>query len=144
MYFVDRNKIEQQLQFIEKLLQIYSTFPKVSDAIEKLAFERLAHVLVEAVIDVGNAMIDGFIMRDPGSYEDIIEILLDENVLSKEEAHQLIEMVKLRKTLVQQYTDIDHAQLAEVIEGNKQALEKFPARVRDYLNTQLGPVTAFR
>ncbi|GAA3319942.1 hypothetical protein GCM10020331_028930 [Ectobacillus funiculus] len=29
-------------------------------------------------LDVGNAIIDGFIMRDPGSYEDIIDILVDE------------------------------------------------------------------
>lgn len=29
-------------------------------------------------------MIDGFIMRDPGSYEDIIDILVDERVIPKD------------------------------------------------------------
>ena len=29
-------------------------------------------------------MIDGFIMRDPGGYEDIIDIMEDEKVITKE------------------------------------------------------------
>lgn len=33
---------------------------------DRLALERTASVLIEAVIDVGNQMIDAFIMRDPG------------------------------------------------------------------------------
>lgn len=40
------------------------------------------------MLDVGNAVIDGFIMRDPGSYEDIIDILQDEKVISEEKAMQ--------------------------------------------------------
>ena len=35
------------------------------------------------MMDVGNLMIDGFIMRDPGSYEDIIDILIDEKVITQ-------------------------------------------------------------
>ena len=35
---------------------------------------------MESMMDVGNLMIDGFIMRDPGSYEDIIDILVDEKL----------------------------------------------------------------
>ena len=31
-------------------------------------------------------MIDGFIMRDPGSYEDIIDIMEDERVITTEMA----------------------------------------------------------
>ena len=34
-------------------------------------------------------MIDGFIMRDPGSYEDIIDILMDERVISAEEGQAM-------------------------------------------------------
>lgn len=51
--------------------------------IEKKALERIVHLLIENVLDVGNAMIDGFIMRDPGSYDDIIDILVDEKVVKK-------------------------------------------------------------
>ena len=50
---------------------------------EKLALERVNYLLIESIIDVGNSMIDGFIMRDPGSYEDIIDILVDEKVMER-------------------------------------------------------------
>ena len=38
--------------------------------------------VIESIIDVGNTMIDGFIMRDPGGYEDIIDIMEDEKVIT--------------------------------------------------------------
>ena len=49
----------------------------------QLALERMVQISIDSVLDVGNAMIDGFIMRDPGSYEDIIDILLDEKVITE-------------------------------------------------------------
>lgn len=34
-------------------------------------------------------MIDGFIMRDPGSYDDIMDILVDEKVVTEKEGDEL-------------------------------------------------------
>ena len=42
-------------------------------------------------------MIDGFIMRDPGSYEDIIDIMEDERVITTEMAVPLKKVIELRK-----------------------------------------------
>ena len=44
-------------------------------------------------------MIDGFIMRDPGSYEDIIDILDDEKVITTEMSEGFKKIVSLRKNL---------------------------------------------
>ena len=85
MYFVDRSKIEETLKFFDTLLTEV-TQSAYQSTLEKLGLERLAHMLVESIIDVGNMMIDGFIMRDPGSYEDIIDILVDEKVLPEDES----------------------------------------------------------
>ena len=41
-------------------------------------------------------MIDGFIMRDPGSYDDIIDILEDEKVIQSEQAIPLKAFISLR------------------------------------------------
>lgn len=73
------------MQFIEHLLKEYKEL-KVDSYQEKLALERLVQLLIESIIDVGNMMIDGFIMRDPGSYEDIIDILEDEKVIPQSES----------------------------------------------------------
>lgn len=84
MYFVDRNQVEKALVHIEALLELYKKEDNwEEDLIHTLALTRLSHDIIEAIIDVGNTMIDGFIMRDPGSYEDIIDIMDDEKVITE-------------------------------------------------------------
>lgn len=112
--------------------------------IEKAAQERLVHMTIESILDVGNSMIDGFIMRDPGSYEDIIDILVDEKVISEVNGHSLKDLIQCRKALVQLYTDIDHRELYKQFSGGIQALSLFPNNIRDYLTNELGPVSAFK
>ncbi len=82
MYFIDRQKINETLAHMESLLALFEGHQKWNESkIHALALERIAHTLVESIIDVGNSMIDGFIMRDPGSYDDIIDIMEDEKVI---------------------------------------------------------------
>ena len=82
MYFVNRSEIEQILDYYNEVLEVLDKQPQYSNKlIDRLALERSIHVLIEVILDVGNKMIDGFIMRDPGSYYDIIDILIDEKVI---------------------------------------------------------------
>lgn len=97
MYFVDRQKIEAQLAYIESLYEAVTSFHSMGDIIQRLALERLAQGWIEAIIDTGNQMIDGFIMRDPGSYEDILAILEDEKVIPEEVFTGLTRLIQLRK-----------------------------------------------
>lgn len=80
MYFVDRSKIEATLKHIDALLEEVKHI-NLTNRTEELALERAVHMIIESILDVGNMMIDGFIMRDPGSYHDIIDILIDEKVI---------------------------------------------------------------
>lgn len=144
MYFVDREKIEKQLQYIEAQAAIFESADHWTTPLEKLALERIGQVLIESVIDVGNAMIDGFIMRDPGSYEDIIDILLDEKVVGETEANHLKEVILYRKELVRNYTMLDHGELLSILQRNLDVLKDFPNQIRRYLDEELGPVSAFR
>lgn len=143
MYFVDRKKITQTLNYMETTLALYKGQQSWSGPLSKLALERIAHGLIEAVIDVGNNMIDGFIMRDPGSYEDIIDIMADERVIKVEDQEPLKTLVRYRKNLVQLYISIDHAELEKILEEEYDALTAFPDQVRAYIETELGPVSAF-
>lgn len=100
--------------------------------------------MIECILDVGNDMIDGFIMRDPGSYDDIMDILTDEKVVAEEEGNKLKQLISSRKQLVQEYQHADHQELFALITSNKDVLKAFPVRVRTYLETELGPVSAFK
>ena len=144
MYFVDRHKIEQHLRTLEKHIGIFKQSGLTQSDVELLALERLAQVLTDSVLDVGNLLIDGFIMRDPGSYDDIIDILLDEKVITADMEGQFKRILPLRKMIVQDYLEMDHDKIRTVFQANLAAFEQFPDRVRNYLQTELGPVSAFR
>ncbi|MDU0075122.1 MULTISPECIES: DUF86 domain-containing protein [Bacillus] len=144
MYFVDRNNIEQTLRFFETQLALFDSTPAWQSDIEKRALERISHLMIECILDVGNDMIDGFIMRDPGSYDDIMDILTDEKVVAEDEGNKLKQLISSRKQLVQEYQHADHQELLTLITLNRDVLKAFPARVRTYLETELGPVSAFK
>lgn len=144
MYFVDREKIEEILQYIENQIFLLQSNNKWETNIEKAALERICHTIIEGILDVGNAMIDGFIMRDPGSYDDIIDILEDEKVITKEMGEGLKAIVKFRKSLVQDYTNVEHSTLFRSFVEEISILKQYSGKVREYLLNELGPVTAFR
>src|SRR5690625_7270613 len=78
MYFVDRQEIRDTLDYIEELLMTFKNQETFETNVEKQSLERMTHMLIESVLDVGRMMIDGCVMRDPGSYEDIIDIRSEE------------------------------------------------------------------
>lgn len=144
MYFVDRNKINDTLQHMDQLLEVFNERSEWTETIvEQLALERLTHVVIESIIDVGNAMIDGFIMRDPGSYEDIIDIMDDEEVITDDMVEPLKAVVALRKEIVQQFTNMNHLAMYTAMQKSMPALQNWSKRVNYYLENELGPVSAF-
>lgn len=64
MYFVDRSKIEKTLGFFEHQLALFDSQTDWQSEIGELALQRIGHLLIECILDTGNDMIDGFIMRD--------------------------------------------------------------------------------
>lgn len=143
MYFVDREFLEQLLEHIEKNINFLKENSNWDGPLEKLALERVVHILIESILDVGNTLIDGFIMRDPGSYEDIIDILLDEKVVTLEDEVPLKALVAFRKSLIQNYLEIDHVQMLQSLKEHIEKIEQFPNQVRGYLENELGPINAF-
>ncbi|MFB9757105.1 DUF86 domain-containing protein [Ectobacillus funiculus] len=143
MYFVDRKKIEQTLQCLEQTMAVFSAKEEYVQQIDQYALERMAQLMIDCILDVGNAIIDGFIMRDPGSYEDIIDILVDEKVVQPKEGEGLKEVIRLRKMLVQDYISVQHEQVIAALQEQRAVIEAYPSHVRRYLEQELGPVSAF-
>lgn len=142
MYFVNRQKIEETVVCYETALRQSKevTGDPVTTA---LAMERIGFLIIESVIDIGNSMIDGFIMRDPGSYEDIILILEDEKVIDGPLATSLKKLVALRTLIVRSFTQSSMAEIRAVLETEEAELRRFPEAIRRYIETELGPVSAF-
>ncbi|WP_033542644.1 DUF86 domain-containing protein [Planococcus sp. CAU13] len=143
MYFIDRSKITETIAYMNSLLELYEKKEKWTGLEDQLALERLTHNIVESIIDVGNSMIDGFIMRDPGSYDDIIDIMTDEKVITPEMDAPLKRVIGLRKSLVRDFMKMDHGNIREVLDGSLAALKAFGPKVEHYLVHELGPVSAF-
>jgi uncharacterized protein YutE (UPF0331/DUF86 family) len=144
MYFVDREKIEQTLNYLDSHLALLESKTVWETPVELLALERVTHMVIESILDSGNAIIDGFIMRDPGSYEDIVDILMDEKVVTNEMGTGLKIIVALRKSLVQNYLEIQHDELGKILSQQMDTLKVFSSKVREYLKNELGHVTAFK
>ncbi|GIN19828.1 MAG TPA: DUF86 domain-containing protein [Bacillus bacterium] len=144
MYFIDRERIEKTLLYMEEQLQLFEGKNEWETEVEKMALERIAQTVIESILDTGNAMIDGFIMRDPGSYDDIIDILNDEKVITNDMSKSLKSVISFRKMLVQEYIEVNHKQVKSMLTEESDALKQFPPKVRDYLTNELGPVSAFK
>lgn len=144
MYFVDQKKIEEHLVFLDHQIELFESQQTWNTDIEKAALERIIHMTIEAILDVGNHMIDGFIMRDPGSYEDIIDILEDEQVINKEMSAGFKRIIMFRKNLQQHYTNVDHIKLEKAFQQELPLLKRFSSNIREYLIHALGVVTTFK
>lgn len=139
MYYVNQEQIERRL----------SAIPEIAEALRKTAVswdggilegfvqERGLHLAIEIVTDVGSYLIDGFIMRDASSYEDIMDITHEEKVMTDEVYNVLLELVRLRKPLVQEYYDWPRHELHPLTTVLPDTLEQFAAGVRDYLKREL-------
>lgn len=137
MYGIDFKRIEDQLAYLRTCLNVLDEVIPLESQPAQFAAARALHVAIECVTDIGNALIDGFFMRDPGSYEDIVEILKDESVLPEEEGEQIKRLVECRRKLVVQYTDVDKKEL-ERLTALADALKPFSRRIGEYLKQELG------
>ncbi|MFC4404844.1 DUF86 domain-containing protein [Gracilibacillus xinjiangensis] len=143
MYFVDVNKLDKKLKYFDQKLTLYHDMTYNTE-LDKLALERLAHVLIETILDIGNMMIDGFVMRDPGSYADIITILVDEKVLTQAEEDAYQTLINTRKNLVSDYENVDHASIQLILDKNFKIYEQFSQKIRKYLENETGVANTFR
>lgn len=140
MYDVNRERIDRRLAFLAVVTGVVERFPEVpdkADSITRFAAERAVHLATECVTDIGSDLIDGFVMRDAGSLEDIIDILHGEQVFGKDLHAFLISLVKWRKPLVQNYDGLDAVKLYEMAFQLKVELPRYIEAVRNYLAAEL-------
>lgn len=116
MYDINFSRIHSQANYLSTCINVLEEVGIPTTKVEQFAVMRSFHIGVECVIDIGNTIIDGFIMRDPGGYADIIDILEDERVIPTILANKLKDFVKLREQLVRYYDQLDESELTRYIE----------------------------
>lgn len=136
MYFVDKELLNQRLDYIESLAETI-------DTTNNLALERSCHMLIEATVDVGNMIIDAFILRDPGSYQDVIDILQQEKVVNTEDAEKFKNTLKWRIELTRNYQAVDHESMRVDFKKNIGAYKNFKASIEHFYANDPQAITAF-
>jgi len=138
LYYVNREQIERRLNVLPELEQVFAAASSAKDnpLLFRYAEERALHLAIEIVTDVGSYLIDGFIMRDASSYEDIIDIMRDEKVIGQHLFELLTELVRLRKPLVQEYFEWDRSAGQALARKLPPAMEEFAGNVRAYLDKE--------
>ncbi|CAM3397875.1 MULTISPECIES: DUF86 domain-containing protein [Paenibacillus] len=139
MYYVNQEQIERRLEAIPEIAEGLRKAAQSWDGglVLGMMQERALHLAIEVVTDVGSYLIDGFIMRDASSYEDIMDIVHEEKVFPQDVHAVLLELVRLRKPLVQEYYDWDRHSLHPLTAKLPDTLERFAAHVREYLKNEL-------
>jgi uncharacterized protein YutE (UPF0331/DUF86 family) len=139
MYNVNVDSIRARLACLPEIAQALSalTVSWKGDLIAGLAQERALHLAAEIATDVGHTLIDGFIMRDASSYEDIIDIIAEEGVVTEQLAAPLRILVLLRKALVQDYERWPRREVHPLTSELPRVLMGFSDQVEAYLRKEL-------
>lgn len=139
MYYVNHEQIAIRLATIPSLSQTMLQLCEQweGNAVQALAQERALHIAIEIVTDIGSYIIDAFVMRDASSYEDIIEITSQEGVYPESIVQNLLELVRLRRPLVQEYYSWNGAQLHELLPKLPELLMIFKEAVEQYVEKEL-------
>ncbi|ARJ51374.1 DUF86 domain-containing protein [Staphylococcus lutrae] len=138
MYFVDKSQLETKIKYLHQLTVDY---PVVKS--NTYAFERVAQMLIESSVDIGNMIIDAFILRDPGNYKDVIDILELEGVISKDTQQALHRTIDVRRQFVHFYDHLEPSSLVPLFDEVLPHYQKFIEEVLLFLENEQVPVTAF-
>ncbi|WP_018130736.1 type VII toxin-antitoxin system HepT family RNase toxin [Effusibacillus pohliae] len=141
MFITDQHR-QQIWQYFAEMDRCIGILQKVAavpadqfrnDTILQAAGERALHIALECATDVGNLIIDALIMRDPSSYEDIVQVLAEENVFPQTFTKSFMEVVQFRRILAHEYLQRDVDRLYRMIAEHTGEFAQFQSYVADYV-----------
>jgi uncharacterized protein YutE (UPF0331/DUF86 family) len=149
MYYMDRALMARKLTFLLELAAWFGAWRKTAETplstevpISGLALERLLQLAVETVTDVGHMLIDCFMMRDPGSYEDIIQVLYEEHLFDADQYRLLLALVQLKGALSKTYeVRVTASELMPLVSELALHLPQFAAAVREFMEKEFGKIS---
>jgi len=98
--------------------------------------ERGLHLGCEIVLDVGNHILAGRFHRTPESYEQILEALASEGVISVALRAEMRGLGDFRNVLVHDYLGIDPERVCEGLAKAPEHFERFAGEIHGWLAAQ--------
>ncbi|CAH8772135.1 DUF86 domain-containing protein [Paenibacillus dendritiformis] len=139
MYYVNTAQIEERLNMVPELVEAANAIRNGWDGslTASYAQERALHIAIELITDVGSLLIDGFMMRDASSYEDIVDILSQEGAIPERLHDGLLGLVRLRKSLVQDYAAWKRGELHPALAELPELLPPFAEGARQFIAKEM-------
>jgi uncharacterized protein YutE (UPF0331/DUF86 family) len=131
------SKIENKISVVKKYLKILEKYKKYrkQDIEENLdirgAVERYLYLVVQATIDLAEAVISLKDFRKPTTFAESFVILEEEKIIDKKLAEQLVKMVRFRNILAYDYAEIDYEIVYEVLHKGLKDIEEFLKRISE-------------
>ena len=131
--------IETKISHIQKylkLLERYKKFPQkeIEDNPDlKGAVERYLYLVVQATLDLGEAIIAFKEFRRPGTYTDVFYILHEREFISKDLTEKLINMTKFRNVIAHDYEKVDFGIVYDALYNRLVDIEDFTGVVKSNL-----------
>lgn len=122
------NKLREYLGFLKTLRRE----PKERFASDPFVYgsaERYLQLAIQALLDIANHILSDRKLKEPQEYRDVIKILGDNGLLSRELVRRLLPLVGLRNMLVHDYMDIDRERLYEALQRELGDFEEFAKEV---------------
>ncbi len=105
----------------------------VQEPVYYLQAERLLEVMIQAMIDIGNHVIAGLLLKKPEDYRQIFDILAQNHIISEELLPKVRALVGLRNLLVHEYFEVDHSRLYDEARAGLADFEEFCKAIVHFL-----------
>jgi uncharacterized protein YutE (UPF0331/DUF86 family) len=126
---VKKAVLEARLERVREYLDILDSVLKfderifLSDPFIYSTAERNLHLIIEALIDIGNHVISDRGYPKPETYAEVFRILRDRDVISENLFNQIDGMTSFRNLLVHDYLKIDRKQIYQLLKTRLSALK---------------------
>lgn len=124
--------LEDNINYLKKINN-YEQETFSSDPDIYYRFERVLHLAVEAVLDLGNHLIADQNLGTPDSNKDIFRILFENKIIDYDLKNSLIKMAGFRNILVHDYLDLNRELEYEIIKNNIKDIKNFMKVILKYV-----------
>jgi uncharacterized protein YutE (UPF0331/DUF86 family) len=134
-----KDKIAKKMAYLKKMshrLKEYQKYSKrtiISDHTLEAAIERVFHLALESVMDIGEIIIAERGLEKPESNQDIILILGGNKIIPGEFSRKFAPAMKFRNILVHHYTEIDINKLYEHLQTDIEDFDTFARHIARYV-----------
>ena len=98
--------------------------------------ERSLHIMIEAVIDIGQHIISDETLREPVSYRDTFAVLSENKIINPDNLKTYEKMAAFRNLIVHYYERVDNEIIFGIFQKNLQDFELFVSEIAQYLSKQ--------